>query len=259
MAVVLIARGLSRDRRAVRERRSREETAEFLQGEWRVVGCFAGDALAGVALLQGSVELWWWDRPTDEAAYAHKVVVSRAFAGTGVVKALFAQMESSTLGVKRALLRLDTPAHRPPLIALCERLEFTTIDERTVGGLVARRVKKTLTRGCDVEDVIAVRVTLEDGESLAFMTWGRLFDAVDETEILDAVEKALPTYGIRAWSTIAVCDNLGEVANERYFYEALLSFAWKAPPSGKRHASWQSKKRKLVKAGRNIYFLGRPK
>jgi hypothetical protein len=108
-----------------------------------------------------------------------------------------------------------------------------------------------------MEDIIAICVTEKDGASVAFITWGRLFDAVDETEILAAVERSLPRFGIRDSTELKVCDNLGEVAGERYFYEALFHFAAEFDHGYINYESWRIDKRERVKAGKDIYFLGR--
>jgi hypothetical protein len=108
-----------------------------------------------------------------------------------------------------------------------------------------------------LEDIIAIRVTEKDGASVAFITWGRLFDAVDETGILAAVERSLPKFGIREYTKLTVCDNLGEVAGERYFYEALFHFSAKFDHGYVNYESWRIDKLECVKAGKDIYFLGR--
>ena len=48
-----------------------------------ILGAAIDGRIAGVALLQWRDELWWPDRPTDGAAYIHKVAVARAAAGRG--------------------------------------------------------------------------------------------------------------------------------------------------------------------------------
>jgi hypothetical protein len=109
-----------------------------------------------------------------------------------------------------------------------------------------------------MDDVIAIRVIEENGGSVAFLTWGRLFDPVDPSEILEAAEKSLSTFGIREYTKLKVCDNLGEVAGERYFYEGLIELASQLRDA-RRHGykSWRKKMAKRVKAGRGLYFLGR--
>jgi hypothetical protein len=50
--------------------------------------------------------------------------------------------------------------------------------------------------------------------------------------------------------------SLIEVSRFQYFYEALLSFAWKPIPFGEHMQEWQASRRLELKAGRGIYFLG---
>jgi hypothetical protein len=108
-----------------------------------------------------------------------------------------------------------------------------------------------------LDDLIAIRVTENDGGSVAFLTWGRLFDPVDESGILAAVEKVLPRFGVGDYTKLVVCDNLGEVSGERYFYEGLFHFAAKFDHGYKNYESWRKKKLKRVKSGKEIFFLGR--
>jgi len=109
-----------------------------------ILGAAIDGRIAGVALLQWRDELWWPDRPTDGAAYIHKVAVARAAAGRGVADALVAECERRAHRRGIGILRLDTARDRPKLRALYERLGFRPIDVRTVGSFVGVRYEKQL-------------------------------------------------------------------------------------------------------------------
>ncbi|MBV8082405.1 MAG: hypothetical protein JO293_05875 [Candidatus Eremiobacteraeota bacterium] len=106
-----------------------------------------------------------------------------------------------------------------------------------------------------MEDIVAIKAVDKDGKAVAFMTWGRLFDRIDDTELLQSV-RATRFVG-HPMKRFALCDSLGQVAKHRYFYEALAYFASEKIPFGQRYRSWQARKRRALEAGREIWFLGR--
>ncbi len=68
---------------------------------------------------------------------------------------------------------------------------------------------------------------MENSESgdYAFLTWGRIYDAVDPKELIAAVERLLPAMGFVDVKRVSVCYDLGDVCKYRYFFEGLLHFA----------------------------------
>ncbi len=76
-----------------------------------------------------------------------------------------------------------------------------------------------------MEDIVAVKVIDGAGKPHYFMTWGRVFDAVNPEPLLQALIPHLSKFGISSFSTISLCLSLREASNELYFYEALFSFS----------------------------------
>ena len=88
---------------------------------------------AGAIRFQTEDLLFWPDIPQQDSAFVHRLVVSRAFKGSGVSTALleWAVQHARTLG--KSWLRLDCDDHRPKLKALYERFGFTFHSHRQVG------------------------------------------------------------------------------------------------------------------------------
>ena len=90
-------------------------------------------AVAGVIRFQLDDPLFWPDRPEGEAAFVHRLVVSRAFKGRGVARALLEWARGHARTHGRGLLRLDCDANRPKLRALYELCGFRLHSYRQVG------------------------------------------------------------------------------------------------------------------------------
>lgn len=110
-----------------------------------------------------------------------------------------------------------------------------------------------------MEDIVALKVTLTNGEARYFMTWGRVFDPVDPAPLQDAVWNQLHRFQIpTSPKSIAVCDSLQEAAGERYFYEALVKFCQLPIPFGSRYRIWATAARRRILKGQDISYLGSP-
>lgn len=107
-----------------------------------------------------------------------------------------------------------------------------------------------------MEDIVGIKIKDKIKGEGALITWGRLFDAVDETELLNVVKKHLPIWGINDLELIEVCYSLMEIADQPYFYECLIRFIQEPIPYGSKYESWKRKKRKALKEGEDIYFTG---
>ncbi len=88
---------------------------------------------AGTIKFQLADTLFWPDMPQHDAAYVHRLAVTRACAGGVVSTALlsWAVRRSHLLG--RTFLRLDCEAARPSLRAVYERFGFEHHSDREVG------------------------------------------------------------------------------------------------------------------------------
>jgi hypothetical protein len=103
-----------------------------------------------------------------------------------------------------------------------------------------------------MEDIVAIRVVDSRSKKHFFVTWGRVFDSVDPTLLLEAVRSALSKFGgISAIRSTNVCDTLQEASKQPYFYEALFSF------SRERVLSERVRRSRII-AGKDIYYLGKP-
>ena len=76
-----------------------------------------------------------------------------------------------------------------------------------------------------MDEVVAIKVIDARGRHHFFLTWGRVFDAIDPKPLLNAVRARLGQFGIERIRTIAVCNTLHMAAKQPYFYEALLEFS----------------------------------
>jgi hypothetical protein len=108
-----------------------------------------------------------------------------------------------------------------------------------------------------MEDVIGIAAIDKKMGHGALMTWGRIFDPVDDKGILEITRVVLPKYGFLNVRKVAICSSLKEVASFPYFFEALLSFSWKPIPFGERsYATWRKRIETEMRAGKHFHFLG---
>lgn len=97
---------------------------------------------AGAIRFQLQDQLFWPDRPEGEAAFVHRLVVSRAFKGRGVARALLEWARGHARAHGRGLLRLDCDADRPKLRALYESCGFRFHSYRQVGPYYVSRYER---------------------------------------------------------------------------------------------------------------------
>ena len=107
-----------------------------------------------------------------------------------------------------------------------------------------------------MDDVVAIKVRNAKRGWVGLVTWGRLWDPVDEAELLRAVGHHLSGFGILEPQETHLCKSLREVQSGEYFYEALIDFSWNRPPFGEQYEAWKGQKRRDIEEGRDIYFVG---
>jgi hypothetical protein len=112
-----------------------------------------------------------------------------------------------------------------------------------------------------LENIIAVAMIGADGTKFYFLTWGRIFDPVDEEEIIKCVkiyaDKCNVSKPIKAGY---VCHDLQEASKQMYFYEAFYYMALvKVPSEKKPYQRWKTKIVEELKRGNKIFYLGNPK
>ena len=110
-----------------------------------------------------------------------------------------------------------------------------------------------------MEDVAAVKVTDRVRGDYAFLTWGRAFDRVDPTDLIAAITRLLPTMGFEHATQISVCYDLGEVADYRYFFEGLLSFAAKMASEPYQSEEWLRAQVDGEALRRAVFLIGPPR
>ncbi len=98
-----------------------------------------GGEAAGTIRFQLEDLLFWPDRPAGEAAFVHRLVVRRAFKGTGVSAALLEWARRRAKAEGRPFLRLDCDANRLKLRQLYERCGFRLHSYRQVGSYYVSR------------------------------------------------------------------------------------------------------------------------
>ena len=109
-----------------------------------------------------------------------------------------------------------------------------------------------------MDDLVAVRVELEGGESRYFLTWGRIQDAVRPEALAALVLKNSQDYSLGGVPIRAVVCGLREASSQPYFFEGLFSFAKEGIPSWPRYRRWKKRKALLMGEGKDLYYLGKP-
>jgi hypothetical protein len=107
-----------------------------------------------------------------------------------------------------------------------------------------------------LDHVIAVRLITDAGDCY-FLTWGRIQHPVEpgpvEALIFDAATRfALPGRPVRA----QICATLGDARDAPLFYEALVSFAQKPIPFGRRYEAWRRATDAAMRQGQEIFAAG---
>jgi hypothetical protein len=112
-----------------------------------------------------------------------------------------------------------------------------------------------------VDDIVAVRVRLDSGDSRYFVTWGRAFDAVDPTKLQEVVLRYAGSCALGGEPVSAeVCWSLRDARDETYFYEAVADFAAQlaSRPADSGWRGWLDERATEMENGREIYYLGLP-
>jgi GNAT superfamily N-acetyltransferase len=99
---------------------------------------------AGAIRFQTEDLLFWPDIPQTSSAFVHRLVVRRAFKGTGVSTALLRWAVDHARALGKTWLRLDCDNDRPKLKALYERFGFTRHSDRQVGPYYVARYEYPL-------------------------------------------------------------------------------------------------------------------
>lgn len=107
-----------------------------------------------------------------------------------------------------------------------------------------------------MDDIVAIKVSVKR-KAYYFLTWGRIFHPVEEAQLIEALSLHLKSYGIEKYTAIEICDSLKDAALEKYFYEAFFMMSQTRIPFGNNYNKWKRKMCKALRAGKEIYFLGK--
>ena len=111
-----------------------------------------------------------------------------------------------------------------------------------------------------MEDLVCAKAHDSKRGKIALITWGRVFDVVDEVALKRALVSGLGVKGFRSIKRIEICFSLSEGARERYFFEALFHFAQRPIPFGETtYRRWAAKMRKEISQGRQLFVINGPK
>jgi hypothetical protein len=107
-----------------------------------------------------------------------------------------------------------------------------------------------------MDDVVGLRLHDRGKGYFGVVTWGRIWDRVDESELCETIKSHAPQFGLNACDEVVLCESLAEIASGKYFHEAIVSFASKSIPFGKGYESWREEMKREISEGREIYFVG---
>lgn len=109
-----------------------------------------------------------------------------------------------------------------------------------------------------MEDVVAVRVNLGNGEVRYFLTWGRIPDAVDPAPLERLVLRTATTFSLGGKAVSAhLCATLQEAASEPYFFESFFKMCQRRIPFGPDYSAWAAETLQRLEVGKEVYYLGR--
>lgn len=110
-----------------------------------------------------------------------------------------------------------------------------------------------------MDAIVAVRAKSRSHGDIFFLTWGRVFDAVDtagiENLIADYAERSTDLRG--DIEHIEVCRCLGDAASAPFFFESFFEMSQtRRPERGWRLTLWRRRVARRMASGREIWFLG---
>ena len=111
-----------------------------------------------------------------------------------------------------------------------------------------------------MENIVAVAMINAKGTRYYFLTWGRIFDVIDEAEIVNCVRLHANKCDVKKPIKAGyLCWDLQEASQEMYFYEAFYYMTQKHIPSERKsYEKWKKKIAKDLKLGKEVYYLGNP-
>ncbi len=110
-----------------------------------------------------------------------------------------------------------------------------------------------------MDDIVAVRAETDAGQVGFWLTWARVFDAIDPDPMIAAIRPHLRLVDQRGeLAQVRVCLSLQEAASQPYFYEGMWSLGQTKIPFASGYEEWKAEKRMLLSEGRDLCYLGDP-
>jgi hypothetical protein len=111
-----------------------------------------------------------------------------------------------------------------------------------------------------VEGIVAVAVELENGKKRYFLTWGRLQNDVAYDPLEAIVLKHAGKFDLGGIPKKArICHTLQEASRQPFFFEYFFEMSQRGIPSGRGYRAWRKKIDKLMRRGKELYYLGNPR
>jgi hypothetical protein len=109
-----------------------------------------------------------------------------------------------------------------------------------------------------MEDIVAVEVNLTTDERRYFLTWGRIQDRVDPSALERIVLEGSTGFALGGSPASArLCSSLSAAKKEPFFFECFFQMCQKPIPFGPGYERWRSEMDRLMRMGKELYFLGR--
>lgn len=109
-----------------------------------------------------------------------------------------------------------------------------------------------------MEDIVAVEVGLDTGESRFFLTWGRIQDPVGLEKLAAVVLKNAPRFAIGDGAPVSarVRWSLQPATEAPYFYEVFFQMCQQPIPFGAGYEAWRKRMLRRMREGKEIHYLG---
>jgi hypothetical protein len=107
-----------------------------------------------------------------------------------------------------------------------------------------------------MEDVVGIRLHDRQKGYWGVITWGRIWDRIDDSKLCEAIKNHAPQIGLTACDEVELCESLAEIASAKYFYEAIIAFASRPIPFGEGYEAWREERKREISEGREIYSVG---
>lgn len=108
-----------------------------------------------------------------------------------------------------------------------------------------------------MDDIVALRMSVENGPDHYVLSWGRLTDPVDPAGLEELVLQQAAHFSLPGRVTsVKLCDSLQEASRARYFYECFFQMCQKPIPFGHTYEEWRKATLAELRQGRELYFAG---